>query len=36
MLENWLMDELSEKESGDFIFRQNGVHRIGTSGLDSF
>ena len=25
MLENWLMDELSEKESGDFIFRQDGA-----------
>ena len=25
MLENWLMDKLSEKESGDFIFQQDGV-----------
>ena len=25
MLENWLKDKLSEKESGDFIFKQNGV-----------
>ena len=25
MLENWLMDELCEKESGDFIFRQDGA-----------
>ena len=24
MLENWLMDKLSEKESGDFIFQQDG------------
>ena len=25
MLENWLMDKLSEKESGDFIFQQDGA-----------
>ena len=25
MLENWFIDELSEKESGDFIFRQDGA-----------
>ena len=25
MLENWLMDKLSEKESGDFIFQQHGA-----------
>jgi len=25
MLENWLMDILSEKKSGNFIFQQNGA-----------
>ena len=25
MLENWLINELSKKESGDFIFRQDGA-----------
>ena len=25
MLENWLMNKLSKKESGDFIFRQDGA-----------
>ena len=25
MLENWLMDKLSEEESGDFIFQQDGA-----------
>ena len=36
MLENWLMDNLSENESGDFIFQQDGRHHTGASGLESF
>ena len=35
-LENWLVDNLSENESGDFIIRQNGVPPLWSPGLDSF
>ena len=37
MLENWLMDKLSEKESGDFIFQQDGAPpHWSLTGLNSF